>query len=63
MLAGGNVKNRDLSDLLTDGSFTEYGVDKAWDLLETIHKDDILKDSKEPDTKSLAELESINKFM
>jgi hypothetical protein len=35
---GVSLENRDLLDLLTDGSFTEYGVDKAWNLLETIHK-------------------------
>jgi hypothetical protein len=61
--AGVNLENRDLLDLLTDGSFTQYGVDKAWDLLETIHKDEFSKDSKEPDEKSLVELESINKFL
>jgi predicted HAD superfamily Cof-like phosphohydrolase len=53
--AGINVKNRDLLDLLTNGSFTEYGVDKAWNLLEAIHKDELSKYSKELDEKSLVE--------
>jgi hypothetical protein len=60
--AGVNGENRDLLDLLIDRSFTE-GVDKAWNLLETIHKDELSKDSEELDEKSLVELESINKFM
>jgi hypothetical protein len=60
---GVNVKNRDVLDLLTDGSFSEYGVDSVWNLLETIHKDERPNDSKKSDEKSLIELESINKFM
>jgi hypothetical protein len=61
--AGVSLENIDLLDLLTDGSFTEYVVDKAWNLLETIHKDKILKENEEPDSNSLVELEYINNFM
>jgi hypothetical protein len=52
-----------LLDLLTNGSSTGYGVDMAWNLLETINKDELPNDSKESNEKSLIELESINKLM
>jgi hypothetical protein len=61
--AGVSLENRDLLDLLTGGSFTEYGVYKALNLLETIHKDKTLKESEAVDSNSLVELEYINNFM
>jgi hypothetical protein len=47
--AGVSVKNRDILDLLTYGSFTDYGVDKAWELLEKMYKNDYVNEMREPD--------------